>query len=75
MINMGMQGAIKLVDQVQTLHVFVNELDVAMAQPLLMALFTSQLENDHVFPLHIHMRFVPEIDAVLNMKGGKMLIN
>jgi len=75
MINIGMQRAINLADQVQALHIFVDELDVTMAKLLLIALFTSQPGNDHVFPLHVCMRLVPEINSVLNTKGWKMLIN
>jgi len=42
-----------------------------MAKLLLMSLYTSQLSNDHVFPLHIQMWLVLEIDLVLNLKGRK----
>jgi len=71
MINMGTQRAVKLEDQVCALHVFIDELDVTMAKPLLMAVFASCPSVDHVFPLHVQMRLVPEIDLVLNMKGQK----
>jgi len=75
MINMGIQGVIKLEDQVCTFHVFVNKLDLSMAKPLLMAVFASCPSIDHIFPLHVQMRLVPEIDLVLNTKGQKLLIN
>jgi len=71
MINMGTQGQVKEEDQVQALHLFANELNVKMAKPLLMTLYESWLSADHIFPLHICMQLVPEIDSVLNLKGRK----
>ena len=71
MINMGTQGKVKEDDQVQVLHLFVDKLDVKMAKPLLMTLYTSQLSEDHAFPLHIQMWLVPEINLVLNLKRRK----
>jgi len=71
MINMGTQGQVKEADQVRALHLYVDELDVRMAKPLLSALYPSHPEEDHTFPLHIRMRLVPEIDSVLNIKGRK----
>ncbi len=71
MVNMGTQGQVKEVDQVRALHLYVNELDVRMAKPLLLALYPSRPSDDHTFPLHICMRLVPEIDSVLNLKGRK----
>jgi len=47
----------------------VDELDATIAKPLITALYTSNPTADHKFPLHIRMRLVPEIDAVLNTKG------
>jgi len=73
MIITGIQGQVKEEDWIQTLHLYVNELDVKMAKPLLIALIESQPSTDHVFPLHIRMQLVPEIDLVLNLKGRKML--
>jgi len=40
-----------------------------MAKPLITTLYTSKPQADHQFPLHIHMRLIPEIDLVLNTKG------
>jgi len=71
MINMGTQGQVKESDQVRALHLYVNELDVRMAKPLLLALYRSQPPDDHTFLLHIQMCLVPEIDSVLNLKGQK----
>jgi len=71
MINMGTQGQVKEVDQVRALHLYVDELDVRMAKPLLSALYPSRPSDDHTFPLHIPMRLVPEINSVLNLKGCK----
>jgi len=64
MINMGTQGKVKEEDQVQVLHLFIDELNIEMAKPLLMALYESHPSADHVFPLHIQMQLVPEIDTV-----------
>jgi len=50
MINMGTQGAIKLDDQMQTLHIYVDELDAKMAKPLLMELYESWPSANYVFP-------------------------
>jgi len=69
MISHRSQGAIPKEQQVKVLHVLVNELDVNMAKPLLMALYKSNLSADHKFPLHVRMRLVLEMDAVLNVKG------
>jgi len=68
-ISHGSQGAILKDQQVKALHVLVDELDVQMVKPLIMALYTSKPDVDHKFPLHIWMRLVPEMDAVLNTKG------
>jgi len=53
----------------------LNELDVMMAKPLLMAMFASHPSVNHVFPLYVHMRLVPEINLIINTLGQKMLIN
>jgi len=71
MINMGTQGPVKLEDQVHVLHIYVDKLNLKMANPLLMALYKSHPIMDHVFPLHVWMQLVPEIDLVLNIKGRK----
>jgi len=69
MISHGSQGAIPKNQQVKALHVLVDELDVPMAKPLILALYTSKPGVGHQFPLHIHMCIVPEMDSVLNTKG------
>jgi len=69
MISLGMQGKIAKENQVRTLHVYVDELDVPEAKPCLMALYEGNASINHQFPLHIHMWLVPEIDAVLNTQG------
>jgi len=69
MISHGSQGAIPKDQQVRALHVLVDELDVPMAKPLILALYTSKPSVGHQFPLHIRMRIVPEMDSVLNTKG------
>jgi len=71
MINMGTQGQVKESDQVHALHLYVDELDVRMAKPLLSALYPSRPGDEHTFPLHIRMHLVLEIDSVLNLKGRK----
>jgi len=68
-ISQGLQGTIPKNMQVKALHVLVDKLDVPMAKPLLMALFMSNPSEDHQFPLHVRMRLVLEMDAILNMKG------
>jgi len=72
MISMGTQGQVKEEDQVWVLHLFIDELDVRMAKPLLTNLYPSWLNKDHAFPLHIWMQLVLEINLVLNINGGKM---
>jgi len=69
MISHGSQGAIPKEQQVKVLHVLVNELDIPMAKPLIMALYTNNHMVSHQFPLHIHMQLVPKMDVVLNTKG------
>jgi len=67
-ISIGSQGPIPKDQQVKALHIYVDKLDVNMAKPLLMALYTSKTSPEHQFPLHIRMRLVPELDAILNTK-------
>jgi len=69
MISLGSQGSIPKDQQVKALHILVDELDVNLAKPLLMALYSSKPSQKHQFPLHIRMRLVPEMDGVLNTKG------
>jgi len=69
MISHSSQGAIPKEQQVKALHVLVDELDIPMAKPLIMALYTNSPSANHQFPLHIQMHLVPEMDAVLNTKG------
>jgi len=71
MIKMGMQGAVKPEDQVCALHIYVDELDTKMAKPLLMDLYNRWPSADHLFPLHVCMHLILEIDLVLNTKGQK----
>jgi len=59
-ISQGLQGLIPNEQQVKVLHVLVNELDVNMAKPLIMALYASKMTKDHKFPLHIWMCLVPQ---------------
>jgi len=76
MINMGMQGSLKLEDQVDALHIYVDELNAKMAKLLLMAHYKSYPSTDHVFPLHMQMQLVPEINSVLHQgqeKCGKVM--
>jgi len=68
-ISHGTQGSIPKDQQVKALHVLVDELDVNMAKPLIMAQYTSKPLANHQFPLHIRMQLVLEIDSVLNTKG------
>jgi len=68
-ISIGSQGPILLNQQVTALHVYIDELDVNMAKPLIMALYASKTLANHKFPLHIRMHLTPELDPVLNTKG------
>jgi len=56
---------------VQALHVYVDELDIKMAKLPLVTLYESQLSADHVFPLHVQMHLVLEINLVLNTKDQR----
>jgi len=71
----GNEGQIKPKDQVctLTLHIYVDELDVAMAKPLLMVHYKSWPSANHVFPgiWNFRMNLVPEINSVLDTKGRK----
>jgi len=69
MISHGSQGAILKNQQVKALHILVNELDVPMAKPLILALYTSKPGADHKFLLHIWMHIILEMDTILNTKG------
>jgi len=69
MISMGTQGMVPKEQQVKALHLYVDELDAALAKPRLMDVYTSKPPQGHTFPLHIRMRLVPEIDTILNAKG------
>jgi len=68
---LSVQGSIPKEQQVKALHVYVNDLDVLMAKPLLMDLYASKIEENHEFPLGIRMCLVLEIDMILNTKGWK----
>jgi len=69
MISMGVQGSIPKEQQVKALHLYVDELDAALAKPRLMEVYTSNPAPSHTFPLHICMQLVPKIDTILNTKG------
>jgi len=71
MILLGTQGSVLENKKSKALHVYVDELDVPMAKPLLMWLYTSKTAEGHEFLLGICMRLVPEIDTILNTKGRK----
>jgi len=71
MISLGIQGQVKLEDQVCALHIYVNEMDAEMAKPLLIEMYPSWPSAMHEFPLHIQQHLVPELDTVLNIKGCK----
>jgi len=53
MISLGMQGKIPKENQVRTLHVYVDEMDMAVAKPYLTELYEGNARVGHVFPLHI----------------------
>jgi len=55
------------------LQVYVDEMDVAVAKPRLTELYEGNARIRHVFPLHIHMQLVPEIDSVLNKQGQRKI--
>jgi len=69
MISMGAQGSISKNQQVKALHLYVNKLDATLVKPLLMTLYTNKPAPGHMYPLHIRMWLVPEIDSIVNMKG------
>jgi len=69
MISMGVQGLVPKEQQVKVLHLYVDKLDVALAKPCLMEVYTSKPVPGHHFPLQIWMHLVPEIDIILNTKG------
>jgi len=73
MISLGIHGKIPKENQVCTLHVYVDEMDVMAAKPCLMELYKENARVGHVFPLHIRMHLVPEIDSVLNMQGRRKI--
>jgi len=69
MISMGVQGSIPKEQQVKALHLYVDELDAALAKPRLIEAYTSNPAPGHTFLLYIRMWLVPKIDTILNMKG------
>jgi len=69
MILLGMQGKISKENQVRALHIYVDDMDAALAKPHLMELYAGNASLDHSFPLHIRMWLVPKIDSVLNTQG------
>jgi len=69
MISMGAQGSVPKEQQVKALHLYVDKLDVALAKPRLMEVYTSKPAQGHHSPLQIQMHLVPEIDLILNTKG------
>jgi len=69
MISLGTQGKTPKENQVHTLHVYINEMDVAVAKPQLTELYEGNASIGHIFPLHIQMQLDPEIDTVLNTQG------
>ncbi len=71
MILLGTQGSVLENKKIKALHVYVDELDVSMAKPLLMWLYGSKTAEGHEFPLGICMHIVPEINTILNTKGRK----
>jgi len=73
MILLGTQGKIPKENQVKALHVYMDKMDVAVAKPQLTALYEGNAHIGHVFPLHIRMRLVPEIDSVLNTQGRRKI--
>jgi len=56
MASLGTQGKIAKKNQVQALHVYIDELDIYAAKPRLMELYVGKTSIGHIFPLHIHMR-------------------
>jgi len=73
MISLGTQGKIPKENQVCALHVYINKMDVVAAKPRLMELYEGNARIGHVFPLHIRMQLVPEIDSVLNTQGQQKI--
>jgi len=69
MISMGAQGSIPKEQQVKALHLYIDELDAALAKPRLMQVYTSNPASSHTFLLHICMQLVPKINTILNTKG------
>jgi len=75
MILLGTQGLVPDDQKIKALHVYVDELNVPMAKPLLMQLYAHKTAEGHKFLLGIRMHLVPEIDTILNTKGKKTLKN
>jgi len=65
MISLGTQGKITKENQVRTLHIY----DVNAAKSCLLAVYVGNAGTNHIFPPHIRMRLVPEINSVLNTQG------
>jgi len=68
MFSLRTQGKIPKENQVCALHVYIDKLDVNVVKPRLLAVYAGNASADHLFPLHIRMRLLPEIDSVLNMQ-------
>jgi len=48
MIHFGTQGKVKPEDQIKTLHIYVDETDLTMAKPWLMAVYLSKPGEPHI---------------------------
>jgi len=69
MISIGTQGSVPPDQQVKALHLYVDESDIILAKPQLMAVYTSKPTPTHMSLLHVWMQLVPEIETILNTKG------
>jgi len=71
-ISIGPQGLILPNQQVKALHVYVDELDVSMANPLPMALYASKMSADHKFPSTFGWGWFWSWMQSWTPKGGRM---
>jgi len=71
MIHLGTQGKVKPEDQIWVLCLFINNMGMIMAKPLLSELYPSKPGKNHTFPFTTQLKLILEVDA--HQKGCKNL--
>jgi len=76
MIILGMQGLVKLTDQAKIPHIYMDEMDAAMAKPLLMTLYESCPSANHIsFSMFVCGWYLKSTWYLTPRKDERMLIS